>query len=147
MKVQPRRQVDGNAQYEIECCQRGKPHIGSLTKARPTTLHGSERMVNKSKIEDILERLRRGQQKLEEELESLVAEKGDEFQYPIRRGKVVFERSIRRFQRSQRVGLWRYLRDAPRAYVLSAPVIYGMVVLLVIKLSSIKTRSSNTTTT
>lgn len=89
-------------------------------------------MANKSKIDDILERLRRVQQELEDELERLLAEKRSEFQYTIRRGKVVFERSVRRLQRSQRVGLWRYLRDAPLAYVLSAPVIYGMIVPLVI---------------
>lgn len=89
-------------------------------------------MGNKSKIDDILERLRRVQQELEEELERLIVEKRGEFQYTIRRGKVIFERSVRRLQLSQRVGLWRYLRDAPLAYVLSAPVIYSMIVPLVI---------------
>lgn len=89
-------------------------------------------MNNESKIDDMLERLRRVQQELEAELERLLIEKRGEFQYSIRRGKVVFERSVRRLQRIQRVGLWRYLRDAPLAYVLSAPVIYGMIVPLVI---------------
>jgi len=89
-------------------------------------------MGNKSKIDDILERLRRAQQELEEELERLLVEKRGEFQYTIRRGKVVFERSVRRLQRSQRVGLWRYLRDAPLAYLLPAPVIYGMIIPLAI---------------
>ncbi len=93
-------------------------------------------MGNKSKINDILGRLRRAQQELEEELERLLVEKRGEFQYTIRRGKVVFERSVRRLQRSQRVGLWRYLRDARLVYVLSAPVIYGMIVpLLILDLS------------
>ncbi|MEW7982465.1 MAG: hypothetical protein AB2812_06635 [Candidatus Sedimenticola endophacoides] len=87
-------------------------------------------MVNKSKIDDILLRLRRVQQELEDEFERLLVEKRDEFHYTIRRGKVVFERGVRRLQRGQRVGLWRYLRDAPLAYILSAPVIYGMIITL-----------------
>lgn len=72
------------------------------------------------------------QQELEAELERLLIEKRGEFHYNIRRGRVVFERSVRRLQRSQRIGLWRFLRDAPLAYVLSAPVIYSMSVPLVI---------------
>jgi hypothetical protein len=72
------------------------------------------------------------QQELEDELERLLVEKRGEFQYTIRRGKVVFEKNVRRLQRSHRIGLWRYLRDAPLAYVLSAPVIYGMIIPLVI---------------
>lgn len=88
-------------------------------------------MVNKSKIDDILLRLRRVQQELEDEFERLLVEKRDEFHYTIRRGKVVFERGVRRLQCGQRVGLWRYLRDAPLAYILSAPVIYGMIIPLV----------------
>ncbi len=62
-------------------------------------------MINESKIDDILERLRRVQQELEAELERLLIEKRGEFQYSIRRGKVVFEKSVRRLQRIQRVGL------------------------------------------
>lgn len=89
-------------------------------------------MKNKSRVDDILIRLRRVEQELEEELERLLVEKRGEFQYSIRRGKVVFERSIRRLQRSQRVGLWQYFREAPLLYVLSAPVIYGMIVPLFI---------------
>lgn len=89
-------------------------------------------MQNRSRIDDILLRLRRVQQELEDELERLLVEKRGEFQYTIRRGKVVFEKNVRRLQRSHRIGLWRYLRDAPLAYVLSAPVIYGMIIPLVI---------------
>lgn len=89
-------------------------------------------MDNRSTIDDILDRLRRVQQELEEELERLLVEKRNEFQYTIRRGKVVFERGVRRLQRKQRVGLWRYFRDAKLAYMLSAPVIYSMIIPLVV---------------
>jgi hypothetical protein len=45
---------------------------------------------------------------------------------------VLFARSVCRLQRQQRTGLWQFLRQAPLAYMLSAPVIYGMVIPLVI---------------
>ena len=89
-------------------------------------------MGKKSKIDDILERMSRVQRELENELERLLVEKRGEFQYTFRRGKVVFERGVRRLQRSQRVHLWQYLRAAPLAYILSTPVIYGMIVPLAI---------------
>jgi hypothetical protein len=89
-------------------------------------------MGNKTKLEDILERLRQVQRELENELGRLLVEKRGEFHYTIRRGEVVFERSVRRLQRIQCVGLWRYLRDARLAHVLSAPVIYSLIVPLVI---------------
>lgn len=89
-------------------------------------------MEDHSKLDEIVERLRVAQRDLEEEVERLLEEKREEFQYTVRRGKVVFERSIRRIQRGQRIGLWRYLRSAPIVYVLSAPVIYGMVLPLML---------------
>jgi len=45
---------------------------------------------------------------------------------------VVFERGVRRLQRQQRTGLWRYLSEAPLVHILSARFIYGMIVPLVI---------------
>jgi len=76
--------------------------------------------------------LRHAQLELEQEFERLLTEKREEFHYTLRRGKVVFERGVRRLQRQQRTGLWQFLRQAPLAYTLSAPVIYGMVVPLAI---------------
>ena len=89
-------------------------------------------MNNKSKIDDIFGRLREVEQELEAELERLLIEKRGEFHYNIHRGKVVFERSVRQLQRRQRIGLLRFLRHTPLAYLLSAPVIYSMIVPMVI---------------
>ena len=89
-------------------------------------------MQTKTTLDDLLERLRNLQFELEQEVERLLAEKRAEFRYTLRRGKVVFERSVRRLQRQQRTGLWRYLRQAPLSFILSAPIIYGMVIPLVV---------------
>ena len=83
-------------------------------------------------LEDILERLRLTQLELENELDRLLAEKRDQFQYQLQRGKVIFKRSILHWQQQQRTGIWRYLREAPLPYILSAPFVYSMIVPLVV---------------
>lgn len=89
-------------------------------------------MQTKTKIDEILEHLRVTEQELEQEVDSLLTEKRQQFNYTLRRGKVVFERSVQNWQRQHRTGLWPYLRKTPLPYLLSAPVIYGMIVPLVI---------------
>lgn len=89
-------------------------------------------MKTKTKLDKILDRLRSTQQELEQELDSLLAEKREQFQYSIFLGKVVFERSMRNWQRQQRTGIWQFLRKAPLTYILTAPMIYGMVIPLII---------------
>ncbi|MBT4146561.1 MAG: hypothetical protein HOE45_06735, partial [Gammaproteobacteria bacterium] len=81
----------------------------------------------KTKLDEILDRLRITQQELEAEIERLLKDKRELFHYSLRRGKVVFELSIRRLQRQQRAGLWSYLRKAPIAHILSSPVIYSLI--------------------
>lgn len=89
-----------------------------------------------TKIDEILERLGATQQELEQEVDILLAKKRHQFNYSLRRGKVFFERSVQNWQRQHRTGLWQYLRKAPFTYMISAPVIYGMIVpLLILDLS------------
>ncbi len=93
-------------------------------------------MKTKMKLDEILEQLRSTQQELEQELDKMLAEKRQQFQYSLRRGKVVFERGMQKWQRQHRTGIWQFLREARLTYILSAPVIYGMIVpLLILDLS------------
>ncbi|EXJ16732.1 hypothetical protein [Imhoffiella purpurea] len=78
-------------------------------------------------LEDILRRLRETQREFDRERDRMLEEGRDRFRYELRRGKVVFERNVRRLHRQRRIGLWRYIRDAPIAFILTAPVIYGMI--------------------
>ncbi|MBC8209620.1 MAG: hypothetical protein H8E21_01035 [Gammaproteobacteria bacterium] len=89
-------------------------------------------MQAKTRLDDILARLRETEKELEQELDKLLASKREQFNYSLSRGKVVFERGVRLWQRQQRTGLWLYLRKAPLAYILSAPLIYGMIIPLLI---------------
>jgi hypothetical protein len=89
-------------------------------------------MKTTTKLDEILERLRSTQQELEQEIESLLAEKRKKFQYSLRRGKVIFELNVRNWQRQQRTTIREFLYKAPLTFILSAPVIYGMIIPLII---------------
>ena len=79
-----------------------------------------------STIDDILERLHTLQNELEREIDQLLTEKRKQFNYTLEQGRVRFEKGMRALQKSQKTGLWAYLRDAPLTHVLSAPVIYAL---------------------
>ncbi len=87
-------------------------------------------MSNKTTLDELLERLSTAQNEFEEEVDRLLTEKREQFSYSLHRGKVIFEQNVRRWQKQQRTGFWRYLQRAPIAFILSAPVIYGMIVPL-----------------
>ena len=83
-------------------------------------------------LDEILHRLHQTQQELEQELDRLLEEKREQFRYRLRRGRVVFEREIRRWQQQYKTGSWSYLMKAPLLVILSAPLIYGMLVPLLL---------------
>jgi len=78
-------------------------------------------------FEDIRRRLRETQQEFDREFDRMLAEGRERFRYERRRGKVVFERNVRRLHLRKRIGVWRYITNAPIAFILTAPVIYGMI--------------------
>ncbi|MGB5834666.1 MAG: hypothetical protein WBG92_22130 [Thiohalocapsa sp.] len=84
--------------------------------------------MNKADIDGILCRLRETQRELDSEIDRLLTEGREQFRYRLRRGRVVFERGMRSLHRNHRVGVLAYLRNAPVSFILSAPLIYGMLV-------------------
>jgi len=87
-------------------------------------------------LDEILQRLNQTQKELEQELDRLLLEKREQFHYHLQRGKVVFEQSVRKWQKEYRTGVWRYIFEAPLWFLLSAPIIYGMIFpLLLLDLS------------
>lgn len=83
--------------------------------------------MNKSTLDEILSRLQLMQAELEAEIDRLLEEKRQQFHYTLKQGKVRFEQGVKALQRRQRTGLWRYLRNARLAHVLSAPIIYSVI--------------------
>jgi hypothetical protein len=88
--------------------------------------------MQNSTIEDILERLRKLEEELEQELDRILNEKRTLFRYTLDKGKVKFERSIRILQKHKRTGILSYLFAAPLGHIVTAPVIYSLIVPLVL---------------
>jgi hypothetical protein len=81
-----------------------------------------------STIDEILNRLHTLQAELEREIDELLNEKSQQFQYTLERGRVRFTQGMLALQRHRKTGLWSYLRQAPIGHLLSAPVIYSLIV-------------------
>ena len=88
--------------------------------------------MDKSLLEEIQDRLREVRQELEQELDRQLEERRAEFRYRIRRGKVRFDREVQALQKTYRIGLWRYVTGARIATVLTAPVIYSLIIPLAV---------------
>ncbi|MFQ5642592.1 MAG: hypothetical protein ACE5FQ_02720 [Thiogranum sp.] len=84
--------------------------------------------MTRTKLDTILEQLQKLQGELDREVERVLKEKRDRFRYSLEQGKIRFEEGIRQLQRRQRTGLWRYFRKARLRHVLTAPVIYSLIV-------------------
>ncbi len=76
------------------------------------------------KLNEILEEIRELEKSIQEEIRL----KEEEFQYKIRKRKVIFQEKILELQKTFSRGLLRYLAGARPLNVLTAPVIYAMVV-------------------
>lgn len=87
--------------------------------------------MTRSVLEDLQERLSATRKEVEAEWETQLAEQRERFRYRLHRGKVRFERDVRELQRRYRIGLFKYITGARIGYVLSAPLIYGLIVPLV----------------
>jgi len=79
-------------------------------------------------MNDELARLFAQVQALEDDIERKLDAHRAQYKYSVDRGKAVFEAEVAQGHRLMRVGLARFLRQAPLRHVLVAPVIYAMVV-------------------
>lgn len=76
----------------------------------------------------LIDRLR----ELEDEIEADIDRRRAAFRYRIERNRVIFEREMRARHRAARVGWGAFLRRTRPMVVLTAPVIYAMIVPFVI---------------
>jgi len=77
-----------------------------------------------NRLNEILEEIR----VLEKTVQEEIRRKEEEFQYKIRKRKVIFEKDVLRIQRTFSRGLVKYILGAKPLNVLSAPVIYLMII-------------------
>ena len=81
-----------------------------------------------TRLESLQKRLREMQEAVQAEIE----ERRAEFRYRVERGRVVFEDDMRRRHRELREGWLSFLSRTRPLVVLTAPVIYGVIVPLVL---------------
>lgn len=81
-----------------------------------------------STIDFLIERIN----KLENELEAEMAKRRAKLRFGLERGRVIFEQEILRRHRELKTGLWPYIREARPMVVLTAPIIYSVIIPLVL---------------
>ena len=79
-------------------------------------------------IKNLLERIAKLEQSLADELHR----QGDELKYEFNKGRVVFEQEFRQRNKALKIGLGQYVKNARWLVLLTAPVIYSLVVPFVI---------------
>ena len=82
----------------------------------------------RSRINELLEEIR----KREEELADLIGSSETEILYRLDGGKIRFEQAVRKAQQKFRIGVFRWLKESNPRNILSAPIIYSMIVPFVI---------------
>lgn len=79
-------------------------------------------------VRQILERMR----DLEEELEQELTRKGHEWHYRLEANRIRFEREVRIYHRRLKQSIPRFIREASLGNLLTAPLIYSVIVPLVV---------------
>lgn len=77
-----------------------------------------------TQLDTLMEKLREVQAEIEVEL----AKRREELRFHLENRRIVFEQEVLRLHREIRVGLARYIREANPLVVLTAPIIYSMIV-------------------
>jgi len=89
-----------------------------------------------SRVDEILQRLYDLQQDLEIEIDKVLSEKRDLFQYTLEKGRIKFEEGVRALHLSQKTGVIKYLMTSELKHILVAPLIYSLFLpILLIDLS------------
>jgi len=82
--------------------------------------------------EEILDKIHSLQAQLEHEFDQLLSQKRAEFKYQLRKRRVIFEKGIRDLHRKYKIGIWSYLKESNPLYIITAPIIYGVIIPLVL---------------
>jgi len=77
-----------------------------------------------AQLDELMEKLR----SVEAEIEVELSKRREELRFRIENKKIVFEQEVRRIHRAIKVRASRYLIDANPLMILSAPVIYSLIV-------------------
>lgn len=80
------------------------------------------------RIQNIVDHINR----LQEELETILGERADRFSYSIENRRIKFQADTLRWQKQFKPKVWRYILASPILNILSAPVIYSLIIPFVL---------------
>ena len=80
------------------------------------------------KLDDILQRIH----DLQRDLDKHIDAQREKFRFQLRRGRVVFDREIKSRHRELKIRLSAYVKQARWPVVVTAPVIYSLIIPLVL---------------
>ncbi len=81
-----------------------------------------------SSVDEFLHSLQKAEQDWRDAIERKLKEDQERFRYTVEAGKVRFEEGVNALHRRTRKSVLRYLFDAPLSFILSAPLVYGVLV-------------------
>jgi hypothetical protein len=79
-------------------------------------------------LDELMEKLR----SVEAEIEVELAKRREELRFRIENRRIIFEEEVLKVQRAIKVGLARYISNASPLVVVTAPVIYSMIIPIVL---------------
>jgi len=88
--------------------------------------------MSQSHYEEILSKIHSLQDQLEQELDRLISKKRDKFKYELKKGRVIFDKEVRKLHEYHRIGVWAYLQQSKISYIIASPIIYSVFFPLVL---------------
>ena len=84
--------------------------------------------MSNARINEILKHLYELQNDLEMEIDKVLNDKRELFQYTLEKGKIKFVESMKSLHLTQKIGIIEYLKTAELKHILVAPVIYSLII-------------------
>ncbi len=88
--------------------------------------------MSQNTYKETLGKIKDLQDQLEHEFDQLLSEKRAQFKYRLKKGRVVFEKEISELHKKHRIDVWTYIKSSHPLYILTSPIIYGVIIPLVV---------------
>ena len=88
--------------------------------------------MSDSKIDSLLKRLHELEQEVEAEVDHALDDKREQFRYSLQKGRIRFDAEVAKLQRRYRTNLVRYIFGAKLGHLLTAPLIYSLILPFVL---------------
>jgi hypothetical protein len=83
-------------------------------------------MSKENKLDSLFEKLKQNEIELKQEIEKLIEQKKQAFEYRLEQSKVIFDQSIKKIHKKNKTKIIPYLLNSKLSTFLMAPIIYSM---------------------